>query len=236
MLDVVLHPRHKLAYFKKAGWDAEWIDAAELIVREEYERSYAIGASVSDGYNSDQAAEHAAKEKVRRFICLTCSSLLTPRIQANKNIFDDLPSLAAPHSSELRDELDLYLASDPVFTENALHWWHERRSTFPCLSRMALDYLSIPGQFFCFLIYSFLTLYIATSVAVERVFSRGRILLSHIRNRLNAQTTRALLCLGSWSLLDLVKDIDVLTIAQMPGVEGDKDLEMDDGWDSINIL
>jgi hypothetical protein len=35
-----LHPRHKLDYFKKAGWEEEWIIAAKKIVREEFERSY----------------------------------------------------------------------------------------------------------------------------------------------------------------------------------------------------
>jgi hypothetical protein len=38
---LVLHPRHKLDYFKKAGWKAEWITAARQIVRDEFERSYA---------------------------------------------------------------------------------------------------------------------------------------------------------------------------------------------------
>jgi len=38
---LVLHPRHKLDYFKKAGWKEEWITAARQIVRDEFERSYA---------------------------------------------------------------------------------------------------------------------------------------------------------------------------------------------------
>ena len=37
---VVLHPRHKLDYFKAAKWDKEWIDMARQIVWEEYERTY----------------------------------------------------------------------------------------------------------------------------------------------------------------------------------------------------
>jgi hypothetical protein len=36
----VLHPRHKLDYFRKAGWQKEWITAAHRIVRDEFERSY----------------------------------------------------------------------------------------------------------------------------------------------------------------------------------------------------
>jgi hypothetical protein len=72
-------------------------------------------------------------------------------------------------------------------------------------------------------------------VDVERVFSRGRLILSHVRNRLSSQTTRALLCLGSWSLLGLVKDKDVLNVALMPDVEGEEEIELEDGWDSIKI-
>ncbi|KAG2110888.1 uncharacterized protein F5147DRAFT_574192 [Suillus discolor] len=68
--------------------------------------------------------------------------------------------------------------------------------------------------------------FIATSIDVEHVFSRGRLLLSHIWSRLSTQTTRALLCLGCWSLLRLVKDKDVLPIACLPDVKGD---EKEDG-------
>jgi hypothetical protein len=67
---------------------------------------------------------------------------------------------------------------------------------------------------------------------VERIFSHGRLLLSHVRNRLTAQTTRALLCVGLWSHLGLVKDKDIQSIASLPDVDGE-DKELDDGWDSI---
>ncbi|KAF8546542.1 hypothetical protein OG21DRAFT_1365673, partial [Imleria badia] len=33
---MVLHPCHKLAYFKNANWELEWIDTAEALVREEF--------------------------------------------------------------------------------------------------------------------------------------------------------------------------------------------------------
>ncbi|TDL28989.1 hypothetical protein BD410DRAFT_711255 [Rickenella mellea] len=38
---MVLHPRHKLNYFKSAGWEDGWIEAAKEIVTEEFARSYA---------------------------------------------------------------------------------------------------------------------------------------------------------------------------------------------------
>ena len=101
---------------------------------------------------------------------------------------------------------------------------------------MALDYLTIPGLFLS-LFFSFSAQFcpLATSTDVERVFSKGRILLSHLRSRLSAQTTRALLCLGSWSICKLVHDHDIKAAAVLPEVEGnDSDYEMEDGWDSID--
>jgi hypothetical protein len=75
---------------------------------------------------------------------------------------------------------------------------------------------------------------VATSVDVERVFSRGQLVLSHVRSRLSAQTTRAILCLGCWSRLGLVRDGDVKAAALLPEVEGtDSDYEMEEGWDHI---
>ncbi len=77
---------------------------------------------------------------------------------------------------------------------------------------------------------------IATSVDVERTFSRGRLLLPYVRNRLSAQTTRALMCLGNWSALDLIEDDDALAVAQLEEVEGDdSDYEMEEGWDVIDL-
>jgi hypothetical protein len=61
-------------------------------------------------------------------------------------MFDDLPSLSAPTWKELRDELDRYLSTDPEMVEEVLMWWHEHWGMYPYLSRMALDYLMIPGR------------------------------------------------------------------------------------------
>lgn len=75
---------------------------------------------------------------------------------------------------------------------------------------------------------------------VEHVFSRGHLLLPHVRNRLSAQMTRALMCLGDWSVLGFVEDEDVLAVAHLPEVpeeEGneDGDVFMPNGWDTISV-
>jgi hypothetical protein len=75
---------------------------------------------------------------------------------------------------------------------------------------------------------------LATSVNVERVFSMGRILLSHLRSRLSVQSTRALMCVGAWSLMGYVKNSDLDAAAMLPEVEGDEE-ELDDAWDVIDL-
>ena len=38
----VLHPRHKLQYFEKAGWEEDWIKTSREIVRTEFDQTYAF--------------------------------------------------------------------------------------------------------------------------------------------------------------------------------------------------
>jgi hypothetical protein len=40
ILYLVLHPRHKLSYFKAARWEDDWIQTAESLIHDEFERSY----------------------------------------------------------------------------------------------------------------------------------------------------------------------------------------------------
>jgi hypothetical protein len=68
---------------------------------------------------------------------------------------------------------------------------------------------------------------LATSVDVERLFSRGQLILSHTRSHLSIASTRALLCLGSWSLMGLVKDEDVEAVARLDEI---------DTWVELNKL
>ena len=60
-------------------------------------------------------------------------------------MFDSLPSLSAPQRLQ-HSELEKYLNMDPEAVEDPLLWWFEHKHVYPRLSRMALDYLSIPGE------------------------------------------------------------------------------------------
>ena len=66
-------------------------------------------------------------------------------------------------------------------------------------------------------------------MAVERVFSKGRLLISHIRNRLSAQSTHALLCLGYWSKMGFVSLEDLKAVASLPDVKEGETWFVDEG-------
>lgn len=150
-----------------------------------------------------------------------------------------MPALAPPKSTDLGDELERYLNADIENVPNPIAWWHECHAVYPHLSHMALDYLTIPGESMPALLYGFIltcfyhTFFTATSVDVECLFSKGCLLLSHMHSYLMAQSTRALLCLGYWSRLKLVKTEDVVKISSLPDVEDGDEQELKDGWDRI---
>ncbi|KAK2463722.1 hypothetical protein APHAL10511_004473 [Amanita phalloides] len=130
---MVLHPWHKLAYFQKAQWLSAWIELAETLVRDEYE----CYTSISEA--EDEVEEGEGEPDV--------GSMAACNKQKEVNVFDQLPALAPLKPSDLRSELDQYLSSDIEDVTDALSWWYKRRTTFPWLTRMALDYLSIPHKF-----------------------------------------------------------------------------------------
>jgi hypothetical protein len=80
---------------------------------------------------------------------------------------------------------------------------------------------NLVSEFVILFLCSSANLLLATSVDVERVFSYGRLLLSHVRNRLSVDSTRALLCLGAWSRLGFVNKEDLLEAAMLPDVKKD---------------
>jgi hAT family C-terminal dimerisation region len=84
------------------------------------------------------------------------------------------------------DELDQYLRTPTVINLSLkpISWWLEptQQSTFPNLSRMAIDILSIPVM----------------SAEPERLFSSAKITITDRRNQLKSDIIEALECLQSW--------------------------------------
>ncbi|THH16129.1 hypothetical protein EW146_g4452 [Bondarzewia mesenterica] len=115
---IFLHPRHKTSYFTGANWEPKWIEAVKGIVCTEFNRSYAVHVSSEDEDDPlETQVDDVYKSLMQILFCAQTSS---------KNIFDNLPALSAPKRSELRDELDSYLGTNPEAVTDALKWWHEK--------------------------------------------------------------------------------------------------------------
>lgn len=86
-------------------------------------------------------------------------------------------------NSVVEDELEMYLTEDIEYSSiNSLSYWAVKKTIWPHLARMAMDYLAIT----------------ATSASSERVFSVGRDLLGICRFRLKVSTMEWCVCLRSW--------------------------------------
>jgi hypothetical protein len=66
------------------------------------------------------------------------------------------------------------------------------------------------------------------SVDVERVFSKGQLVLSYVRNHSSMESTWALLCLSAWSKLDLISKDDMCAVAKLPDLKKGEEEEEDE--------
>ena len=57
--------------------------------------------------------------------------------------------------------------------------------------------------------------------------------MPHLHSHLSVQSTRALMCVGEWSLRGYVKNSDVNEVVVLLDIEGNEE-ELDDSWDKIN--
>lgn len=75
---------------------------------------------------------------------------------------------------------------------------------------------------------------LATSVDAKCIFSKGHLCLSRVQNRLSAQMTCALLCIGEWSRLNLICSKDIKTTSALLDIKGDAiDYQMEEGWEQV---
>jgi hypothetical protein len=84
---------------------------------------------------------------------------------------------------EKESELERYLKADTIEAHaDILKWWKQNAEAYPCLARIARNYLAIP----------------ATSAPAERVFSGGADLVPDKRGSMDKETIRMCMCLDSW--------------------------------------
>ena len=146
---MVMHPTHKLAYFKKAGWETAWIKTAEELVREEFQDHYAVP---EDG-DEDAPANIDASASSKEVPSPSSTQQLLTTAQQSRNMFDNLISTKPTTSGDDHDdEITTYLQTKTEHVDDPIAWWLGQRGAYPRLSRMALDYLVIPGiPFLCLL-------------------------------------------------------------------------------------
>lgn len=72
-LHVVLHPCHKLAYFKHTKWEDNWVESAETLVRETYECSYSVVSPGDSETDEDGIAMEASSVSC---LCFCVHSLI----------------------------------------------------------------------------------------------------------------------------------------------------------------
>ena len=89
----------------------------------------------------------------------------------------------------------------------------------------------------CYVVTEFIFPYKAHLISVmnsinHKIYWGPVVPLMHVHSQLSTQTTRAVLCLGYWSLLGFVKMEDVQQVVTLPDVQGQEDA-LKSGWDTI---
>lgn len=177
---LILDPRHKVETFQRTHWGRDM--AAECIKQFEfvYRTKYYDTKTVIDPVPSTSSANNAAD----------AGSELCDILDLNSLFESNSPQ--GIRGSDWRKDLDNYLSLPRADKDvNILMWWRLHKAKFPTLASMAKDFLCIQ----------------ATSVWVERFFSKASLVLRKHRNRLNNESARSLLCLNSWVTCRLSNEI-----------------------------
>ena len=154
---LVLRPSRKWSYLEKT-WKVQWTTKAKQLMKVLWEKEYkpanpTVAITASKG----------PPKKLNRF-----------QQWEKKN------DIATTYD----DEYERYIHSDVIPVLNSLDWWLEptQQLSYPNLSKMAIDFLTIP----------------AMSAEPERVFSGAKLTMTDRRNRLSAEIIEAFECLKSW--------------------------------------
>jgi hypothetical protein len=160
-----MHPALNAAWFVENWKEADqlqWLETAEERLRVHYDRSY-----------RDQEINVQHQN----------GSPLYPTHEPDD--FDDFLSPATFYAQTAAvDEYDRYKSLHPIKDafRKPIEWWRDHLDEYPTLSRMVLDFFSVP----------------AMSSECERVFSLAKLILTTQRQHMNEMTLEAILCLKLW--------------------------------------
>ncbi|GAA6039232.1 hypothetical protein JCM8097_000482 [Rhodosporidiobolus ruineniae] len=180
-LGVALHPSMRMGYIRDAArWSKKMVDTVMKLLQREY-RSYATTFRAEQPAPAPRQAASttttASRAPLAAYLASHASSASSPRDTDYLATFVDGTPVQTPEGEAV----------------NPFDWWlSERRQgrEWGGLVEMALDVFSAP----------------VSSVAVERVFSFGRHVVSEKRHSLSASTLSATLTVGGWSKVGWLPD------------------------------
>jgi hypothetical protein len=121
-----------MGYMLGAKWTKKWMAEAAKLLRDTWNEEYAnLEVHCETNVPTTSNAEWSSGPNT-----------------ASLNVYNHLPSLTTFESATPTDELTRYLHNDieNINIGDALQWWAGKERLYPRLSRMAMDYLSIPGK------------------------------------------------------------------------------------------
>ncbi|KAE8223245.1 hypothetical protein CF319_g3693 [Tilletia indica] len=176
-LAVLLHPNMRKRLMLRLKWEDTWINKAEELLRSTFERYYR---------QADSESQSQTQESQRR--------TKKPKTYLEEQMMRmEEEEAAQPPPDPVTEWVEGFIATKKGELLNALEWWWEQRrkgNEMEGLTALALDVFSAP----------------ATSVDVERLFSKAGRQVTPLRNRLKARKLQALVTVGAWCREDWVPD------------------------------
>ena len=155
MIGLILDPRLKVDYCENNEWEPVHIAHAKGAMQRAVER---YGDAMPSSYQSGAACYRDPVDKELH------RQAKRRRVEKGCGLWRYLMALTADTDADV------------------LEWWKYHVGEYPCLARIARDYLAIP----------------ATSAPCERAFSCGADLITKKRGSLNEDTIQVCVCLKSW--------------------------------------
>ncbi|KAE8210576.1 hypothetical protein CF319_g9403, partial [Tilletia indica] len=169
-LAVILHPNLRVSGMRSLRWEEDWIEKAEETLRNIFEDRYRCEENEPESQTQSQNPESAKAAD-------TPKSFLLQRLEQEQAAAQDAP-----------DPIAQWIAgTTPVKNKlvNPLQWWWKQKQMgmmWSGLTALALDVFSAP----------------ATSVDVERLFSKAGRHITPLRHRLKAVRLGHMVTLGGW--------------------------------------
>lgn len=179
------HPAYRWKWFdRKWVGNPEWIRQAKRIVHDVWHYEYRETSLPRMAVNDAKPAPKRRK---------TYSNPFQEYLEENRCA---APATQGDDSLELfEDEYQHWISnheSGDAQVRDPLDYWHQKRFKYPRLSRMALDFLTIPPM----------------SAECERLFSAAGRMVTPLRSRLDAQVIGTCQVLRSWLRAGIIRDLD----------------------------